>query len=264
MPHLLINDQAHPIVLLNFLLQKYGHGCLEWPPSVLKKTVQDDFNLSMSRVNVTKFLAAAAVATRDDFWTRWEVFHFLCQGLNGVVPDAESLNEHTVGQMMVAVDIATQIRKDLKELGHPVFFTEEVARYVAAQALHQGIWYLPEPLHFAEKYASKKWYHCNDCGNDSEVFSEDGLCDFCSGRFNTDKLGGWYPNPALLKQGGKNIKVYFKNPIEAVKTRFEQVKKTPDSMLQDTQTDICVAKLMAAYHYLEGWRERLETQRKEL
>ena len=84
---LFTDEQAHPIVLLRTLTKKYGVDWMEWPPSVLKQTIDKDFGVSIARVNVAKALAAAAIATRDEFWQSWETFHFLCQALNNNIPD---------------------------------------------------------------------------------------------------------------------------------------------------------------------------------
>jgi len=256
---LLTDEQAHPIALLRFLTKTYGSGWMEWPPSALKQTIRKDFKVAIARVNVAKALAAAAVATRDEFWQDWETFHFLCQALNNNIPTHEELTEHTVGQMMVAVDMAHQIRKELKDLSHEPTFSEEVARYIAAQALFQSIWYLPTPLGFAAPFAAKRWYKCKDCGNEAEVLFDDGLCDSCIERFDTTELGSWKPNPALIKKGwGKNIKITEKNPTEPVRKRLEKVLQSPKTVLHENRTDVCVAKLLVALNYMAHRRDQLK------
>ena len=138
---LFTGEQTHPIRLLRELSLKYGYEWMEWAPSVLRTTIEEDYDgVSIARVNLSKALAAGAVAARDEFWQDWETFHFLCQALNNNIPSHEELQEHTVGQMMVAVDIATRIRKSLGDLSHVPEFSEQVARYIAAQALNQGVW----------------------------------------------------------------------------------------------------------------------------
>lgn len=255
---LLTNEQTHPVVLLHIMLQKYGHDCLQWPPSVVKASVENDFGVRMAAVNVHKFLAAGVVATRDEFWTEWEHFHFLCQALDGSMPNSEEVHEHSVGQMMVAVDIANHIRESLKSLtAHPPF-SEEVARYVAAQALNSGVWFLPPPLSFAAHFAAKKWYKCRDCGEESEVVFDDGICDYCTMRFDTDRLGSWRPNPHLLKKGwGKNIEIFEKNPTKKVKAKFEKLLGNSDTLLSEGQTDICAARAYAATGHMESRRKEL-------
>lgn len=255
------DEQAHPIALLRALTKKYGIEWMEWPPSVLKRTIEVDFKVSIARVNVGKALAAGAVATRDEFWQDWETFHFLCQALNNNIPNHEELQEHTVGQLMNAVDIAMQIRRELKDLSYEPHFEEEVARYVAAQALNQGVWYLPYPLEFASKYATKRSYKCSDCGTVDEVRFEDGLCDTCVGRWDGERLGDWEPVPALIQRGwGKNIKIFEKNPAEPVRLRVEKALRSPNTILQENRNDICAAKVIVAMRYMQHRREQLAKQ----
>jgi hypothetical protein len=171
------------------------------------------------------------------------------------------MQEHTVGQMMAAVDIALQIRRELKDLSHEPRFGEEVSRYVAAHALNQGIWYLPYPLEFAAKYAAKRSYRCKDCGSEDEVRFDDGLCDTCIGRWDGESLQDWSPVPALLERGwGKNIEIFEKNPTAAVRTRLEKAVRSPNTTLQENRDDICAAKLLVSMRYMQHRREQLKSQ----
>ncbi len=200
------------------------------------------------------------MATRENFWDDWEHFHFLVQALNNNIPDSQTHKELTVGQMMVAVDIAMNIRFELGNLSYIPSFSEEVARYVAAQALNEGVWYLPEMLSFANKYSAGRRYHCKDCGNDSEILFDDGLCDHCVDRFDTTRLGAWEPDPEMVRRGwGRNVELYEKNPTDKVKSRLEKALAS-DVTLQENQTDVCVAKLVVALQYVGYRRKQLEAQ----
>jgi len=243
------------------LTDKYGIDWMGWQPSVLRKTIEDDFHVAIARVNLSKAMAAAAVATRDEFWKELEHFHFLCQALNNNVPIADEMQELTVGQMMVAVDMATEIRKELKDLGHRPKFSDEVARFVASHALNQGVWYLPPPLDFASDLAAKKRYRCKDCGNEGEVLFDDGLCDVCVERFDTERMGAWRPNNALVAKGrGKNVEFFERNPTREVKATLDRVLKDPNAELKENRTDICVARLLVALRYVGHRRNQLKEQ----
>jgi len=259
---LLTDEQAHPVALLRLLLKKYGRELLTdpWNLTVLKRTVQGDFGVELPEVNLHKMLGGLAIATRDEFWEDWEHFHFLVQVLSNNIPDPATHHHLPVGQMMVAVDIATTIRKELKTLSHVPQFNEEVARYVAAQSLEGGVWYLPPPLDFAGRFTAGKSYKCRDCGNKAEVLFDDGLCDVCTDRFDVSSMAGWVPNMKLVGAGwGKNIQIFEKNPTEKVKTRFVAALRG-NITLQETQADVCASKLVVAVHFLELRRDQLAAQ----
>lgn len=262
----LSDEKVHPFVLFAALTKVYQHEWMSWEPVVLRQTLEKDFRTSVAKVNLSKALATAMLATKDSFWESWEVFSFLTQALNGIPPVADQLQEHTVGEMMVAVDIANAIRGSLSAVvPHPVF-TEQVARFVAAQSLHDGVWYLPTPLDFATSFAEGKSYRCRDCGNVSEIMFDDGLCDSCVDRFDTDMdLKNWHPDPELLAKGrGKNLEFFYKNPFEKVKARYEEALRNPGIKLQENQTDTCVSRLLMARAYMLAVRSRMETGLQEL
>ena len=257
----LTDEQTHPIILLRILTKKYGVDWMEWPPSVLKKTLNDDFKVPIARINVAKAMAVASIATRDEFWTKWETFHYLTQALNNNIPHLTEMQDLGVGQMMVAVDIASTIRKELKELSSEPEFAEDVARFIAAQAKHDGVWYLPEPLEFAAAYAAGKWFSCPDCGSEGEVIHDDGVCDICTDRLSTESLGSWVSHPELLKKSwGKSIKTFEKNPTAKVKSRLEKALASPNVTLHENSADICAVRLIVALNYMGKRREQLKEQ----
>lgn len=259
---LFTDEQTHPLILLRALTAKYGVDWMEWGPTVLRRTVEHDFPDGVSKVNLAKALAGAVVATRDEFWESWPTFLFLAQALNGHIPVVGSLVELSVGEMMVAVDVASHIRSDLGDLAPAPPFSDEVTKFVAATALQNGVWYLPPPLDFAAAEAAGKSYRCKSCGNTGPVVFEDGVCDACSGRFEDgglSQLTSWRPDPRYLK-GAKNVEYFEKNPTDRVRARFEQVLNGKDITLQETQADVCVARLLVAYNYMAERRDQLKQQ----
>ena len=262
MSNLFTDEQTHPIILMRTLTKKYGPDWTTWGPVVPRESIQANFNVTISRLNLNKALAAGVVATQDSFWTEWESFLFLVQALNNNIPISGELLELTVGQMMVAVDIANQIRRELKNLSYVPEFSEDVARFIAAQAKNQGVWYLPPPLDFAAKYAAGIKYRCRSCGNTDELLFHDGVCDSCSDRFmegGVSQLTSWRPNPAYVKDA-KNIEVFEQNPTDKVKARLDQILGGKDVTLQENQVDACVARLLVAQEYLTRRQEQYKAQ----
>lgn len=255
------DPSTHPVVLLSVLTQRYGAEWMEWEPSVLRMTLERDEGSNPSRAVLNKALAAAALATRDEFWHHHEHFHFLVQAINGVSPVVGEMQEHTLAEMMIAAWIARHIREELKSLSHMPEYSEDVSRYVAGHAKNNGVWYLKDtPLEFAHSFAVGKWYHCKDCNHDREVLFPDGLCDFCVDRWNPEHLGSWNANSTLVRQGkGKNIEFYFKNPGEPVMKRLQELEARPGVGLGENQVDICVDRYLSAKRSLNENISRMKT-----
>jgi len=252
---LLTDDNAPPLVLFFYCTKKYEHTWMTWAPEVLKRTLEMDHpGTTVSKKVLNRALATAVIATRDSFFEDWEPFHFLTQALVFGTPTADTMQEHSVGEMMAAVDDAVSLRDQLSKIIPRPSFSDTVARYVAAQALNQGVWYLPAPLDFASDHAGMKRYHCRDCGNESEVFVNDGLCDVCTERFDTDSLRAFKPSTVTAARGmGRNTQIIFKNPQEGVRSRLRVLQQTP-AAFTGSQDDVCAAKLIEAIDYMNHRR----------
>ena len=253
------DEQAHPLVLLRQYLRMFGRDSLEWAPAVIKTSVEDKTGTTIAKVNLLKLMAAISVANHDSFWKDWETFHLVSQALNNNIPSPGVVQDQTVGQLMVAVDMATQVREDLGAITAVPTFSEEVARYIAAQVLESCIWYLPEPLDFANKYAAGEMQKCRVCGNVEER-QVDRLCSFCTDRYETDSLLKFEPSENLVERGqGKEVDLFDKYPADKVQARLADVL-SKNIVLRETQVDICVAKLLTGVEYMKHRRNQLVVQ----
>ena len=246
----------HPLSVVRAVLALTGDPMwLSWAPRPLRVTLESLAGAPLPDATWNIVMATQTVISRDDFWRRWEHFHAICESLNGRPPAMDHLQHPTVGEMMVAVDGAMLARMEM-HIGVPTY-SEEVARYVAAQALHQDVWVLPEPLHFAAPYATKRYYHCNDCGYEAEAFHHDGLCDVCTDRLEGHHLANWDPNAALVEKGrGRNIVWHEKNPGSAVWLEMEKLANQPKYELPETRAGIGAARVLLALNFLQLRREQ--------
>lgn len=257
------DEQTHPLILLRKYLSMFGLEALEWEPQVVKQSVEDETGTSIARVNLMKLLAAITVANHDMFWRDWQTFHFICQALNNLIPSAGEMHDHSVGQMMVAVDIANEIRRDLGPASKVPEFTERVARYIAAQAQEAGIWYLPEPLEFANRYAAGFMQECLRCGNEEEQ-QEDGLCSYCTERYDVDSLQKMEPNERLAaKFDSSKVKPFILYPYGGVSRRLTEALTKKDVVLGETPEDVCAARLLTGLEYMSHRRAQLYRQSEE-
>lgn len=247
------DESLSPVAIVKLLIEKYGAECADWEPEVIQKSMASDFQAA--KINIYKGLAGLAIIQQDRFWNDWHTFHFLSQALNNIVPSAGLVQEMSIGQMMVAVTFAKQIREELGGLSYVPVFSEEVAKFVAAQALNQGVWYLPDPLGFASKYASKTVIHCNDCKNE-EYFDEEEepICPTCTAKYDTTSLSSFSPNKERLDKGfGTNVKVITKHSTLNVQKYLNKFLLGKSTNIDDNDQDqVCAVKLAIGIYYLNS------------
>lgn len=137
------NPDAHPLVLDLALLRKYGPEWLGWELETLQQRIQKDFNTpTVSDLNLEKVQACKTLHLVDTYWLQWEVFSPCTKALNGVFADFRTLVPPTVGECMIAVDIANRIRQDVP-------WSEEVETYIGIVHRHDDILLTQPPLDFA-------------------------------------------------------------------------------------------------------------------
>lgn len=256
------DEQSHPITLLRNVVSRYGIECFGWEFETLRQTLVRETSFSISKLNIHKIMAAAAVANRDTFWTDWQHFQFIAQALNNVIPVSSMIHDFSVAQLMVAVDIANQIRRELGSVTSVPEFSEEVAKYIAAQALEDGVWFLPEPLEFAQAFAAKRMTVCHKCGNHQFYLEpEDRICAVCSEKWDTESLKDFKPKADLVKRGiGNNTSIVEKNPTKPVADLLDQYLIGKIRAFDHTPEGLCAARIVVALEYVSKRRQQLREQ----
>jgi hypothetical protein len=253
---------SHPLTLLRSYIRTFGSEALEWEPFVVKKALEKRLTFSLPRVNFLKLLAAISVANHDQFWSSWETFHTVSQALAGKIPSVSHIDNQSVSDLMIAVDAALRIRKDLGSVGDIPPFSEEVIRYMAAQLHESGIWYVPEPLEFLNPLISGVTQVCGECGNEEQP-KEDGLCSYCTDRYNTDSLLKMEPDEELKKKfNGSKVKVTVKFPTAGVQKSLVRALTRGGETLRETEDDICAARILEGIRDLSAYTAELEVQTK--
>lgn len=245
------DESLHTIQIVKTLLHKYTYECLDWEPVVIQKTLHDDFQAA--KINVYKALAGVALLQSDKFWSDWQTFHFLAQALNNLHPSSSTIQELSVSQLMVAVDTANLLRKELGSLSYTPVFSEEVSKFVASQAMNQGVWFLPAPLDFASPYASHTVIKCLDCGNEEYLLDEeDSICGVCTGKYDLSSLASASHNEDRVKMGfGTNTKVITKHSTLGVEKVLQTLlsKGVNQDLNENNPDHVCAAKLYTAIRY---------------
>ena len=228
--------KSHPMYLDMLLLEAFGPQWLDWEPETIWAEIQDDFKAKSISVHVrNKINAMKLLHVATSPWTEWEVFTVTVQALNDNIPDFRMLQKPSPDQIIAAVAIMNKVKEQK--------FSEEVGRYVAACFLDEGIYFLPDPVGFAQEYAAQPEYRCSKCGN---VDTDEGnnMCDACGA-----------PQAAL--------KLYLKRDFRPVATRFQKVMADGDSRdydLEENEVDVQVAKLVRAFNWKAELDKRLSSQ----
>lgn len=132
------HPDAHPLALDLFMLRKYGPDWLGWEAETMRVLIPEDFHTpSVSELNIAKLQACKTLHLVDTFWKQWEVFVACLGPLNSEFPDFTTMPAPSVGQVLVACDVAERIRADVE-------WSEEMKAYIATVYRYDGI-FLPLP-----------------------------------------------------------------------------------------------------------------------
>lgn len=228
--------RTHPLYLDMKLLEKYGPQWLEWEPETIWSEIKDDFGAGSISVHVrNKINAMKLMHVADTPWSAWEVFAVVCQALNDNIPDFRILQKPSPDQIIAAVNIMQRVKR--------LEFSEEVARFIAACFLDDGVFFLPPPVSFAQIFAAQPEYKCSKCDN---IDTDEGnnMCDSCGA-----------PQSAL--------KLYYKRDFRPVRDRFNKVIADGDKRdydLEENPVDVQVAKLVRAVNWSRELDARLAKQ----
>ena len=132
------------------LLSKYGFRYIDWDSDALKQELIEDFG-SVGVVTWERIQACRLLHASDIFWKEWEVFEKITAAIMGEPPIFSFVQPPESEEVAVALDTASKISSNE--------YSEEVKRYIAAACLHDGLWYLEDPLTVAhgEILAHDRW-----------------------------------------------------------------------------------------------------------
>jgi len=258
------HHDAHPLVLDAVIVTAFGKDWWEWVPEAVWDGIKRYFGqallgggqLEISELNRNKIMAVKTLHATDACWISWDAFVPTIQALNNNIPRFDIIQQPSFDALAAGVDMMESVdgRK----------FSDEVARFVAAAALSDGVWFLPPPLDFAQRLAARPMYRCTSCGNEDEDDLEDDTCDVCAKRFRGEHNLDGKPtadSPAK-KLGHGKVERYFINDYRPVKERYESVagKGLDQVDLGETQVDRCVARVLRAREYMKLRRRQLAQQ----
>ncbi len=149
------HPEAHPLVLLMLVLDKYGQEGLEWELETLRLTLQRD-GIELSQSSWTKLMAARVLLLSPSPWRQWNAFLPVCKGLSGTPPNFVYLEYPQLGELITGIDIMHIVDPHRET-------STEVDKCVAAVLRADGIPYAPPPLSFAQRELDDPHLRCSDC-----------------------------------------------------------------------------------------------------
>jgi hypothetical protein len=233
----LAHHDTHPLVLDTMLLDRYGADWLDWEPQTIVTELKEDFRQpSISALNWQQIQAVKTCHLTPAPWRAWDGFVVVCAALNNNIPNFRTLVKPTIAQVMVALDIMSRIDDHL--------FSEEMAQFLAACFLDEGVYFLPTPVDFAQSWATNPRYRCTKCGK-VDRDNENTVCDSCGA-----------PDDYLEKE--------YERDWRPIKDRYDQIVSEGDDHeeLQETVEDVQVAKLLVARDYVTYRQQQLAEQLK--
>lgn len=139
-----VHHDTHPVIFDLVLMKQYEVEWFGWEASTLWKEIKEDFRVpSISNHAKAKIQAVKTLHINEWFWTKWEVFSWICQALNNNLPDFQVMEKPSIPQLFNAIDIATMVRPDEE-------FGPEVQMFVAACFIEEGVFYAPKPAEFCQ------------------------------------------------------------------------------------------------------------------
>jgi hypothetical protein len=252
--NLFTHHDTHPIVIDVALLKTFGLEWWTWEQETIEAEIQRVFKSQISEHAKAKIQTIKTLHVSDGPWQSWHVFEKIMQGLNNNLPDWQLMQAPSLDQLYAGIDMMDSIRAEE--------FADEVKLYIAAAVLNEDVFFVPQPLEFAQPEVAQPYWHCKDCGNEDSALFHDGICDTCTKRFDFGSFD-MQPDPELLAAGkGKNCTLALRFDPDAVEKRWKEVQHLPTDKveLQEEQADIQVAKLLIARDYMNIRRRQLAEQ----
>lgn len=231
------HPNAHPLVLMMLLLDRFGQDSLDWEPEALRLTLRKN-DIQLSESVWQKILAARVILESPVPWRQWEQFHWVSMGLGGKTPSFVYLERPELGFIMSAVDQMKMIDK-----ARP--FAEDIDKFTAAVLRDMGVMYAPPPVQFAQEELDDRHIKCRHCGT-HEKDDHDIKCIACGSK-DLEHIAGEHEELA-----------------KKTKSMFEARKKFPlehaVAGLGNSAADIATYRLLTHNEYRNQIRAQLLEQ----
>lgn len=136
-------ESADPIVLSLMLIKNFQNKWTEWEPETLWSEMVSRMGFIPSEDLRGRIMAIRLLIGTDRFHTDFQVFEKVVLTLNGRKPVFNTMQAVSPEEIARALTWATKLQER--------DFDEKVLAYIAAVCFDEGLYYLPDPLHIAQK-----------------------------------------------------------------------------------------------------------------
>lgn len=122
-----LKDPNVPASVLMFLVfRSYGLEAIQWEPELLRKELEEDFNITLTDLQSDKLQAAFVICASDSFEQDWKAFETIIHLLNNQYADLDTVTPVEAEQIALALPEIELIR-GWDDDG--VVFSDEVQAY---------------------------------------------------------------------------------------------------------------------------------------
>lgn len=132
--HLCHDPEVHPVALDLYALARLGAAYYDWEPETIFAELSRGAG-PIPEVNRHKICAIKTTQSFNTPYESWSVFEKVVAAFNSVIPDFETMQKPSLGEVLVGVGAMEHIR------AHPI--SDEVHRYIAAALLTDGVFVCP-------------------------------------------------------------------------------------------------------------------------
>tara|TARA_B100000131_G_scaffold317854_2_gene360625 strand:+ start:839 stop:1501 length:663 start_codon:yes stop_codon:yes gene_type:complete len=127
-------------------LKKYGPSYIDWDSEALRTELTEDFG-PVGDITWQRIQAVRLLHKNDSFWKEWEVFEKVASAVLGDAPIFSYAQPPEADELAIVIDTASRVAGNS--------YSDDVLGYMAAACLHDGVWYLEDPLDIAQSALSE-------------------------------------------------------------------------------------------------------------
>lgn len=125
--------QTPASVLLYFVLYYYGTEAFDWEPELLRKELQEDYNIELTDLQSDKIQAAMVILQTNLFSQDWVVLEKITHLFNNHHDDFETVNPVEVEELVSAV-----AEIDVMGVDEDFWWSDEVRAYIGLALYNYG------------------------------------------------------------------------------------------------------------------------------